>query len=55
MTDLAALNKEAIAGKMEDKLTLAIKELLWDIIPPLAERIIKEEIDKIKSDMNKPE
>lgn len=55
LTDLAALNKEAIAGKMEDKLTLAIKELLWDIIPPLAERIIKEEIEKIKSDMNKPE
>ncbi len=55
LTDLAALNKEVIAGKMEDKLTLAIKELLWDIIPPLAERIIKEEIDKIKSDMNKPE
>lgn len=55
LTDLAALNKEAIAGKMEDKLTLAIKELLWDIIPPLAEKIIKEEIDKIKSDMNKPE
>ena len=55
LTDLAALNKEAIAGKMEDRLTLAIKELLWDIIPPLAEKIIKEEIDKIKSDMNKPE
>ena len=55
LADLAALNKEAIAGKMEDKLTLAIKELLWDIIPPLAEKIIKEEIDKIKSNMNKPE
>ena len=55
LADLAALNKEAVAGKMEDKLTLAIKELLWDIIPPLAEKIIKEEIDKIKSDMNKPE
>jgi CheY-like chemotaxis protein len=53
--DLAALNKELISGKIEDKLTLAIKELLWDIIPPLAEKIIKEEIEKIKSDMNKPE
>ena len=53
--DLAALNKELISGKTEDKLTLAIKELLWEIIPPLAERIIKEEIEKIKADVNKSE
>ena len=41
-----------LTGKMEDKLQQTIKELLWEIVPPLAEKIIKEEIDKIKSELN---
>ncbi|MBN2344973.1 MAG: response regulator [Candidatus Aminicenantes bacterium] len=42
----------AMNGRLEEKLGLTIKELLWEIVPPLAEKIIKEEIDKIKSEMN---
>jgi CheY-like chemotaxis protein len=41
-----------LSGKLEEKLSLTIKELLWEIVPPLAEKIIKEEIEKIKSDVN---
>jgi len=44
--------KLAMTGKLEEKLSLTIKELLWEIVPPLAEKIIKEEIDKIKSDLS---
>jgi hypothetical protein len=41
-----------LTGKLEDKLNQTIKELLWEIVPPLAEKIIKEEIDKIKSELS---
>jgi len=41
-----------LTGKLEDKLNQTIKELLWEIVPPLAEKIIKEEIDKIKTELN---
>jgi hypothetical protein len=41
-----------LTGKLEEKLSQTIKELLWEIVPPLAEKLIKEEIDKIKSDLN---
>jgi len=39
--------RDDILKKTEDKLTLAVKEMLWEILPPLAEKIIKEEIEKI--------
>jgi DNA-binding response OmpR family regulator len=45
--------KFELTGKLEEKLSLTIKELLWEIVPPMAEKIIKEEIDKIKSELNK--
>jgi DNA-binding response OmpR family regulator len=45
-------DKFELTGKLEEKLGLTIKELLWEIVPPMAEKIIKEEIDKIKSDLN---
>lgn len=41
-----------LTGKLEERLNHTIKELLWEIVPPLAEKIIKEEIDKIKSELN---
>ena len=47
-----APGKVEMTGKLEEKLSLTIKELLWEIVPPLAEKIIKEEIDKIKSDLS---
>lgn len=50
--ELSAKEKIDLTGKLEDKLTLTIKELIWEIVPHLAEKIIKEEIDKIKSEAN---
>jgi len=44
--------KEELVEKVEDKLTLAVKEILWEIVPSLADKIIKEEIEKIKADIN---
>ena len=49
---LTLREKMDLTGKLEDKLTLTIKELIWEIVPSLAEKIIKEEIDKIKSEAN---
>jgi DNA-binding response OmpR family regulator len=49
---LSAKEKMDLTGKLQDKLTLTIKELIWEIVPSLAEKIIKEEIDKIKSEVN---
>jgi len=44
--------KFELTGKVEEKLSQTIRELLWEIVPPMAEKIIKEEIDKIKSELN---
>ncbi|UCH96846.1 MAG: response regulator [Candidatus Aminicenantes bacterium] len=41
---------EVILDKIEDKLAMAIKEMLWEIVPPLAEKIIKKEIETLKSE-----
>ncbi len=49
---LSLKEKMDLSGKLEDKLTLTIKELIWEIVPSLAEKIIKEEIDKIKAEAN---
>ncbi len=50
---LAAVpEKFELTDKLEDKLSQTVKQLLWEIVPPLAEKIIKEEIEKIKSDLN---
>jgi len=46
------IEKEEIIHKVEDTLTIAVKEILWEVVPPLAEKIIKEEIKKIKSDID---
>ena len=44
---------ENMFSKIENRLTNAIKEMLWEIIPPLAEKIIKQEIDSLKSEVEK--
>lgn len=51
--EMPAVQDEQLLGRVEDKLTTAVKEMLWEIVPPLAERIIKEEIEKIKSEVSK--
>ncbi len=50
--EMSQEQKEEIFEKVEDKMTLVIKEILWEIVPSLADKIIKEEISKIKSNMN---
>lgn len=49
---LLEADKEKILTKVEDTLTIAVKKILWEIVPPLAEKIIKEEIQKIKSEID---
>lgn len=49
----SGIPKEEIMSKVEDKLSHAIQEILWEIVPPVAERIIKEEIEKLKSEVEK--
>ncbi|MCK4888793.1 MAG: response regulator [Candidatus Aminicenantes bacterium] len=51
LTNLQGSNK--IVEKIEDRLTVSVKEILWEIVPPLAEKIIKGEINKLKSDIEK--
>ncbi|MEN8153103.1 MAG: response regulator [Acidobacteriota bacterium] len=46
-------DKDKIVEKVEDKLSLSIKEILWEITPPIAEKIIKGEIEKIKEEIEK--
>lgn len=48
-----AIKKEELLYKVEDKLTIAIKEILWDVVPPMAEKIIKSEIEKLKAEVDK--
>ncbi len=45
-------DKFAMTAKLEEKLGMTIRELLWEIVPPMAEKIIKDEIDKIKAELN---
>lgn len=52
-SSLTANEKLDLSGKLEDRLSLTIKELIWEIMPSLAEKIIKEEIEKIKAETNK--
>ncbi|MCP4220372.1 MAG: hypothetical protein GY765_37425, partial [bacterium] len=50
-SDTDAVSRE-ILDRAEDKLVIAVKEILWEIVPPLAERIIKEEIEQIKNEVS---
>ncbi len=49
------VDMKKVMASVEDKLTLSIKEILWEIIPPLAEKIIKEEIASLKSEIDNKE
>jgi|GEM_PF-559646 len=49
---LPAIDNEEILKRVEDRLIVAIKEILWEIVPPLAEKIIKEEIETIKAEVS---
>lgn len=49
----AEAKEEEILRRVEDKMTSAIKEMLWEIVPPIAEKIIKKEIEALKSEAEK--
>ncbi len=54
ISDLTKLkNNNELVEKVEDKLTVSVKEVLWEIIPPLAEKAIKNEIENLKKDIEK--
>lgn len=41
--------RDEMLRSIEEKMTIAVKEMLWEILPALAEKLIREEIDKINS------
>lgn len=53
MKQIPQIQQEEILTKIEHKLTRAIKEMLWEIVPPLAEKIIKQEIETLTSEAEK--
>jgi DNA-binding response OmpR family regulator len=53
MKQIPQIHQEEILNRIEHKLTRAIKEMLWEIVPPLAEKIIKQEIEALTSEAEK--
>lgn len=53
LKQIPKIQQEEILNKIEHKLSRAIKEMLWEIVPPLAEKIIKQEIDALTSEAEK--
>ena len=51
--EMPSIQKEEILNRVEDKLSAAIKEVLWEIVPPLAEKLITNEIEDIKAEVSK--
>ncbi len=51
--DGSEIKEDVIIRRVEDKMTSAIKEMLWEIVPPIAEKIIKKEIEALKSEAEK--
>jgi DNA-binding response OmpR family regulator len=47
------LSKEEVLAHLEKKFDSVIQEILWEILPPMAERILKDEIEKIKAELEK--
>lgn len=47
------ISKEEILDRIEGKLTEVVKEILWEVLPPIAEKIIKEEIERIREELSK--
>jgi hypothetical protein len=51
--EMPSIQKEELLNRVEDKLSVAIKEVLWEIVPPLAEKLITKEIEDIKAEVSK--
>lgn len=48
---MTSTDREIIMQRIEQNISQTLKDILWDIIPPIAERIIKEEIEVIKKEI----
>lgn len=53
LKQIPQIQQEEILNKIEHKLSRAIKEMLWEIVPPLAEKIIKQEIEALTTETEK--
>jgi DNA-binding response OmpR family regulator len=53
LKQIPQIKQEEILNKIEHKLSRAIKEMLWEIVPPLAEKIIKQEIEALTEETEK--
>lgn len=51
LENLNATDREIIMQRIEQNISQTLKDILWDIIPPIAERIIREEIESIKKEL----
>ncbi|HDP95062.1 MAG TPA: response regulator [Candidatus Aminicenantes bacterium] len=50
-----AIDPQQLTHRLEDKLSIAVKEILWEVVPPLAEKIIKAEIRRLESEVESGE
>lgn len=48
---MSSTDREIIMQRIEQNISQTLKDILWDIIPPIAERIIREEIESIKKEI----
>jgi CheY-like chemotaxis protein len=51
LENMTSTDREIIMQRIENNISQTLKDILWDIIPPIAERIIKEEIESIKKEI----
>ena len=47
------ISKEEVLNRIKGKLTDVVKEILWEVLPPIAEKIVKEEIERIREELSK--
>lgn len=51
LESMTSTDREIILQRIEQNISQTLKDILWDIIPPIAERIIREEIESIKKEI----
>ncbi len=48
---MSSTDREIVLQRIEQNISQTLKDILWDIIPPIAERILREEIESIKKEI----
>jgi len=49
--NMTTTDREVLLQRIEQNISQTLKDILWDIIPPIAERILREEIESIKKEI----